>query len=61
MDLNKHIKDNYGTRYKFAKDNNIEIQSVYYWCSKEWDRLSFNTREKIKGYVDKNTNNNNVK
>ena len=47
MDLKKHIKDNYGTRYKFAKDNNIEIQSVYYWCSKEWDRLSYNTRQKI--------------
>ena len=53
MDLQKHIKDNYGTRYRFAKDNNIEIQSVYYWCSKEWDRLSYNTRQRILKITDK--------
>ena len=52
MDLQKHIEENYGTRYKFAIDNKIQLQTVYYWCSKPWEELSYKTKKKILGFVD---------
>ena len=48
MDLNKHIKDNYKSKYAFAKAFNLTPQLVNYWCSKEWDHLSWNTKQRIK-------------
>ena len=47
MDLRKHIKDNYGTQEVFANKINVRQSVISYWCSKEWHKLNYSTREKI--------------
>lgn len=54
IDLNKHISENYKSKYDFAKKKNISPQLVQYWCSKEWYKLGYKTREKIKTIININ-------
>jgi len=48
MNLKKHIKDNYGTVYRFCLEKNVSQARVSYWLSKDWERLTYTTKQKIK-------------
>ena len=47
MNLKEVIEQKYGTRYKFAIKNKLSHQRVFYWCTTDWKRLTYTTREKI--------------
>jgi len=53
MDLKKVIERQNGTMYKFALKHDLSHQRVHYWCSKDWERLNYTTREKIKNLLNK--------
>ena len=51
MDFKKHIKDNYGSQYRFCIEKKLQPSKVSYWCSKDWKMLNYNTRVKICDYL----------
>ena len=53
MNLKKEIIAKYGTQAGFAIVHDESPQIVSYWCKKEWERMSYNTKIKIEGYLKK--------
>lgn len=51
MNLEKKIKQKYKNKYQFAKANNLDYSLVHYWCSKDWDKMSYKLRERIKSFI----------
>ena len=53
MNLKQYLKDNYGSQYKFCIEKGLQPSKVNYWCSKDWERLNYTTRQKIKQLLNK--------
>lgn len=51
FNLKEYISKNYNSQYHFAKEKGIQANVVNYWCSREWKRLNYSTREKICKFV----------
>jgi|TARA_R110002012_G_scaffold199536_1_gene368549 hypothetical protein len=51
FNLKDHIENLGITRNKFAVNNNISPELVYYWCSKPFYKLGYNTKERIKKII----------
>ena len=47
MNLKKELKDRNYTQSTFANKAKVTQENVSYWCSKEWHKLNYSTREKI--------------
>jgi len=47
MNLRETILKDYKSIYDFSKKKNLQNQKVYYWCNKNWEELTFKTRNKI--------------
>ena len=51
MNLKEHIKKNYKSQYAFAEQKGLKASLVSYWCNKEWEHLTYKTRNRILNYL----------
>lgn len=53
MNIEQRIKDKYKTKYQFAKAHQLDHSLVHYWCTKDWEKMSYKLKERITRILDK--------
>ena len=52
MDLKQEIKLRCGNIHRFSQIIGVQPARVYYWCRRDWKKLTWTTKQKIQKYLD---------